>query len=140
MCRHALQLLGMLGNVFDRPRHVLQRPWPTSACFYKVLGVSHRRETPPPHLLPYKLWNQGSNVPPSGGSTCSVLMSLPFCSLLFLWLTCSVLEDRVGWRAQGGDLGGGGRSLSWADFLDSPLTGWLSNNSCRLLWDTHLVW
>ena len=54
MCRLALQLLGMLGNVLGRPRHVLQRPqhalqgpWPTSACFYKVLGVPHRRETPP---------------------------------------------------------------------------------------------
>ena len=67
MCRLALQLLGMLGNVLGRPRHALQRPRhalqrpkhalqrsrPTSACFYKVLGVPHRRETP--HLLPYKL-------------------------------------------------------------------------------------
>ena len=26
MCRLAWQLLGMLGNVFDRPRHALQRP------------------------------------------------------------------------------------------------------------------
>ena len=53
MCRLALQLLGMLGNVLGRPRHALQRPrhalqrpwhalqgtWPTSACFCKVLGV-----------------------------------------------------------------------------------------------------
>ena len=46
MCRLALQLLGMLGNVLGRPRHALQRPWhalqgtwPTSACFRKVLGV-----------------------------------------------------------------------------------------------------
>ena len=67
MCRLALQLLGMLGNVLGRPRHALQCPrhalqrpwhalqgsWPTSACFCKVLGVSHRRETP--YLLPYKL-------------------------------------------------------------------------------------
>ena len=60
MCRLALQLLGMLGNVLGRPRHALQRPKhalqrsrPTSACFYKVLGVPHPRETP--HLLPYKL-------------------------------------------------------------------------------------
>ena len=33
MCRLALQLLGMLGNVLGRPRHALQRPRPTSACF-----------------------------------------------------------------------------------------------------------
>ena len=53
MCRLALQLLGMLGNVLDQPRHALQRPrhalqgpWSTSACFCKVLGVPHRRETP----------------------------------------------------------------------------------------------
>ena len=53
MCRLALQLLGMLGNVLGRPRHALQRrrhalqrpwhalqgTWPTSACFCKVLGV-----------------------------------------------------------------------------------------------------
>ena len=70
MCRLALQLLGMLGNVLGRPRHVLQRPqhalqgpWPTSACFCKVLGVPHRRETP--NLLPYKLWIQGISVLPS---------------------------------------------------------------------------
>ena len=61
MCSLALQLLGMLGNVLGRPQHALQRPrhalqgpwhalqgpWPTSACFCKVLGVPHRRETPP---------------------------------------------------------------------------------------------
>ena len=47
MCRFALQLLGMLGNVLGRPWHALQRPWPTSACFCKVLKVPHRRETPP---------------------------------------------------------------------------------------------
>ena len=71
-CRHACNILGMLGNVLGRPWHVLQHPrhalqrlWPSSACFCKVLGVPHRRETPPPHLLPYKLWNQGSSVPPS---------------------------------------------------------------------------
>ena len=53
MCKLALQLLGMLGNVLGRPQHALQRPrhalqgpWPTSACFWKVLGVPHRRETP----------------------------------------------------------------------------------------------
>ena len=27
MCRLALQLLGMLGNVLGRPRHALQGPW-----------------------------------------------------------------------------------------------------------------
>ena len=47
MCRLALQLLGMLGNVLGRPQHALQGPWPTSACFCKVLGIPHRRETPP---------------------------------------------------------------------------------------------
>ena len=54
MCRLALQLLGMLGNVLGRPRHALQRPrhalqgpWPIWACFYKVLRVPHRRKTPP---------------------------------------------------------------------------------------------
>ena len=26
MCRHAWQLLGMLGNILSRPRHALQRP------------------------------------------------------------------------------------------------------------------
>ena len=68
MCRLALQLLGMLGNVLGRPRHALQRPghalqcprhtlqgpWPTSACFRKVLAVPHRSENPPlrfPQLL-----------------------------------------------------------------------------------------
>ena len=48
MCRLALQLLGMLGNVLGLPRHALQGSWPTSACFCKVLGVPHRRETPRP--------------------------------------------------------------------------------------------
>ena len=50
MCRLALQLLRMLGNVLedlDRPQHALQGPWPTLACFCKVLGIPHRRETPP---------------------------------------------------------------------------------------------
>ena len=54
MCRLALQLLGMLGNVLGRPRHALQRPrhalqgpWPIWACFYKVLRVPHQRKTPP---------------------------------------------------------------------------------------------
>ena len=55
MCRHACNILGMLGNILGRPWHVLQHPrhalqrlWPSSACFCKVLGVPHRRETPPP--------------------------------------------------------------------------------------------
>ena len=67
MCRHAWQLLGMLGNVLGRPRHALQHPRhglqrpryglqrPRHACnilgvlgmlFCKVLGVPHRRKTP----------------------------------------------------------------------------------------------
>ena len=58
----------------------------------------------------------------------------PFCSFLFLGSTCSVLEGRVGWEAQGRDLGGGGGSLGWEDFPTSPLLGWLSNSSCKLLW------
>ena len=48
MCRHAWQLLGMLGNILNRPRHALQRP--RHACnvlgvlgmLCNVLGVSHR--------------------------------------------------------------------------------------------------
>ena len=39
MCRLALQLLGMLGNVLGRPRHALQGPWPTSACLWKLGGT-----------------------------------------------------------------------------------------------------
>ena len=61
------------------------------------------------------------------------ITSLSFCSLFFLGSTCSVLEGRVGWGARGRDLGGGGGSLGWEDFLASPLPGWLSNSSCRLL-------
>ena len=54
MCRHAMQLLGMLGNVLGRPRHALQRP--RHAC--NVLGrprhasarsqESYIEEKPPP--------------------------------------------------------------------------------------------
>ena len=44
------------------------------------------------------------------------ITSLPFCSLLFLGSTCSVLKGKVGWGAQGGDLGGGGGSLGWKRF------------------------
>ena len=47
ICRLVLQLLGMLGNVLGRPRHALQSPWPTLACFFKVLRVPHRRNPPP---------------------------------------------------------------------------------------------
>ena len=61
------------------------------------------------------------------------ITSLSFCSLFFLGSTCSVLEGRVGWGARGRDLVGGGGSLGWEDFLASPLPGWLSNSSCRLL-------
>ena len=56
------------------------------------------------------------------------ITSFPFCSLLFLGSTCSVLEGRVGWGARGGDLGGEGGSLGWEDFPASPLP------SCKLLW------
>ena len=62
------------------------------------------------------------------------IISLPFCSLLFLGLTCSVLEGRFGLGVRGGDLGGRDGSLGWANFPDSPFLGWLSNNSHRLLW------
>ena len=70
MCRFAWQLLGMLGNVLGHPQHALQRPRHAynvlgvlGMLFCKVLGVPHRKN--PPHLLPYKLWSQGSSVPPS---------------------------------------------------------------------------
>ena len=64
MCRFALQILGMLGNVLDRPWHALQRPRPTLACFATSLadlgmllqgpkGPTSKRN--PPYLLPYKL-------------------------------------------------------------------------------------
>ena len=62
------------------------------------------------------------------------ITSLPFCSLILLGSTCSVLEGRDGWGARGGDLGGGGESLGWEGFPASPLPGWLSNSSYRLLW------
>ena len=68
-------VLGMLDNVLgrarhalQRPRHTLQCPWPTSACFLQGPRslTSKRNPSPlPPHLLPYKLWSQGSSVPPS---------------------------------------------------------------------------
>ena len=70
MCRLALQLLGMLGNVLGRPRmlcnvlgmlcNVLGRPRHAFARSEE----SHIEEKPP-HLLSYKLWIQGSSVPPS---------------------------------------------------------------------------
>ena len=62
------------------------------------------------------------------------ITSLPFCFLIFLGLTYSVLEGKVGWGARGGDLGGGGGSLGWKDFPASPLPSWLFNSSYRLLW------
>ena len=62
------------------------------------------------------------------------IASLPFDSLLLLGSTCSVLEGGGGWGAQGGDLGGEGGSLGWEGFPASPLPGWLSRSSCRLLW------
>ena len=62
------------------------------------------------------------------------MTSLPFCSLLHLGLTCSVLEGKDGRGARGGDLGGGGGSLGWEGFPASPLPGWLSSSSCKLLW------
>ena len=48
MCRLALQLLGMLGNVLSRPRHALQRPKhalqrPRHAC--NVLGRPQHAST-----------------------------------------------------------------------------------------------
>ena len=59
---------------------------------------------------------------------------LPFYSLLLLGSACSILEGRVGWGARGGDLGGGGGSLGWADFPGPPFPGWFSINSSRLFW------
>ena len=58
--------------------------------------------------------------------------SLPFCFLLLLGSTCSTLEGRVGGEAWGGDFGGGGRGLGWADFSSPPFPGWFSINSNRL--------
>ena len=57
---NVLGLLGMLRNVIGLLRYVLGL---LGMPFRKVLGVPHRRK--PPHLLPYKLWSQGSSVPPS---------------------------------------------------------------------------
>ena len=61
MCRLAWQLLGMLGNVFDRPRHALQRPRHALQRPRRPRhAFSQRPRSPtskinPPHLLPYKL-------------------------------------------------------------------------------------
>ena len=62
------------------------------------------------------------------------IASLSFGSLLLLGSTYSVLEGGGGWGAWGGDLGGGGGSLGWEGFPTSPLPGWFSNSSWRLLW------
>ena len=65
MCRHAWQLLGMLGNVLGRPQHALQRPrhacnvlgmLATSLAELGMLLQGPRSPTStPPYLLPYKL-------------------------------------------------------------------------------------
>ena len=48
-CRHALQrprhALQCPKHALQQPKHAWQHPWPTLACFCKVLGVPHRRET-----------------------------------------------------------------------------------------------
>ena len=62
------------------------------------------------------------------------ITSLPFCSFLLLGSAYSILEGRVGWGARGGDFGGRGGSLSWADFPSPPFSGWFSINTNRLLW------
>ena len=41
-CRHALQCPR---HALQQPKHAWQHPWPTLACFCKVLGGPHRRET-----------------------------------------------------------------------------------------------
>ena len=68
MCRLAWQLLGMLGNVFSRSRHALQRPrhaWQRPRHAFSQGSRSPTSKKNPPYLLPYKLWSQGSSVPPS---------------------------------------------------------------------------
>ena len=68
MCRHAWQLLGMLGNILGRPRHALQRPRHALQCPRRPRHAllqgprSPTSKKTPPHLLPYKLWSQGSSV------------------------------------------------------------------------------
>ena len=52
--RHALQ----------RSRHALQRPRPPRHAFLQR-PRSPTSKKKPSHLLPYKLWSQGSSVPPS---------------------------------------------------------------------------
>ena len=52
------------------------------------------------------------------------ITSLSFYSLLLLGSACSILEGRVGWGARGGDFGGGGGSLGWANFPSPPFS-WL---------------
>ena len=58
---------------------------------------------------------------------------LPFCSFFLFRSAGSVLEGRDLGGGGRGDLGGGGGSLGWVDFLDAPLPGWSSINSIKLL-------
>ena len=75
------------------------------------------------------LWTSSSLV---GRSLPVSTTSLPFCSLLLLRSTYSILEGRVSWRARKGDFDGGGGSLGWTDFPGPPLPGWFSINSIKL--------
>ena len=58
MLGNVLGLLGMLRNVLGMLCNIL-------GMLGNVLDLPHRRNPPPPHLLPYKLWSQRSSVPPS---------------------------------------------------------------------------
>ena len=75
------------------------------------------------------LWTSSSLV---GRNLPISTTSFPFCSLLHLGSTCSTLEGRVGGGARGGDFGGWGGSLGWANFPGPFFPGWFSINSNRL--------
>ena len=91
MCRLAWQLLGMLGNALGMLCNVLGMlcnvlgMLPTSsassACFLQG-PRSPTSKKPPPHLLSYKLWSQGSSIPPSfhtSKSSCAHTLNLVKC-------------------------------------------------------------
>ena len=61
--------------------------------------------------------------------------SLPFCSLFLLGSAGSGLDGKDAWEGGGRrDLGWGGGSLGWVDFLGAPLPGWDFIKSSKLLW------
>ena len=50
MCRFAWQLLGLLDNVLERPRHALQRPRRPRHAFLQGPRSPTSKKTPPPQL------------------------------------------------------------------------------------------